>query len=160
MNDPVRQFAIAARAFCAWSEGEPGTPEGEVVAALRHLTELYQDALNLPDSFEDIDAPSIPDEEWAVVFRRFDVFPFKHYSECFNPHVVPGEKPVVSDIADDLADIWRDVKRGLVLYSCGHFDAAAWEWKENFRYHWGHHAVGAIYALHCWLAQNPDKITI
>jgi hypothetical protein len=22
----------------------------------------------------------------------------------------------------------------------------------------GHHAVGAMYALHCWLAQNPDKM--
>lgn len=137
VNDPTQNFATAARIFCSWVESPPGEPSSEVVVALRHLMRLYRAALELPERFEDFDAPRVSDEEWKVVFRRFGSLPFNYYAECFDPLTVPCEEPVVSDLADDLADIWRDIKAGLVLYETGHPDAAVWEWKQHFQFHWG-----------------------
>jgi Domain of unknown function (DUF5063) len=158
MSDTVHNFATAARDFCAWVESAPGEPASEAVMALRHLMRLYQAVLDLPNRFDDFDLPRLSNEEWKAVFRRFGELPFNYYAQCFDPLVVPCEEPVVSDLADDLADIWRDIKGGLALYDAGHPDAAVWEWKQHFESHWGHHAAGAIYALHCWLAKNPDKM--
>lgn len=137
VNDPTANFVAAARDFCAWAEGAPGEPASEANAALRHLLRLHQAALDLPDGFEDADAPRASDEEWEVVFRRFGALPFNYYAQCLEPLVVPCEEPVVSDLADDLADIWRDVKGGLALYDSGHPTAAVWEWKHHFQFQIG-----------------------
>jgi hypothetical protein len=51
------------------------------------------------------------------------MLPLNHYSTCFDPLIVPAEEPVVGSIPDDLADIWRDVKRGLALYEAGYVEA-------------------------------------
>jgi hypothetical protein len=83
-------------------------------------------------------------------FRRFGSLPFNFYSECFNPLVVPAEEPVIADFADDLADIWRDVKPGLLLFRAG--DRAAGHWRFHFDVHWGHHATAAMYALQAWFS--------
>jgi uncharacterized protein DUF5063 len=60
----------------------------------------------------------------------------------------------VADVADDLADTYRDLWSGLVLYRLGRPEAAAWEWSFSFRAHWGHHVAGARYALHAWFVEN------
>ena len=66
VNDPTQNFATAARIFCSWVESPPGEPSSEVVAALRHLMRLYRAALELPERFEDFDAPRVSDEEWKT----------------------------------------------------------------------------------------------
>lgn len=126
--------------------------------ALCHLTSLCRSALFLPDTYGDEEAEEVSLESRKQIFRRFGILPFSYYANCFDPLVVPGEEPVVANVADDLSDIWGDLKSGLSLYDAGHLSAAAWEWRQMFLSHWGHHASGAIYALHCWLAANQDKM--
>ena len=63
---------------------------------------------------------------------------------------------MVADLADDLADVWRDVKRGLSLFNAGHVEAACWEWRQGFLATLGYHAAGGIYALHTWLAERSQ----
>lgn len=64
---------------------------------------------------------------------------------------------MVGDLADDVADIFRDVMRGLQLYTLNYRAAAGWEWVMSLQSHWGEHATSAIRALHCWIVQNePD----
>lgn len=117
---------------------------------------LYTQAHLLPDVDEDGEAAEISDDEWTKVFKRFRALPFNYYGEVFNPLIVPAEEPVVADLADDLADIWRDLKPGLQLFEAGHHSAAAWHWRFLFKIHWGHHAIGALYALHYWFAENSE----
>jgi hypothetical protein len=57
-------------------------------------------------------------------------------------------------VADDLADIYRDIKNGLWLHENRHSTEAIWEWKHSFNTHWGRHAVGALHALHCYMADE------
>ncbi len=55
----------------------------------------------------------------------------------------------MGDAGDDLLDAYKDIKGGLILFDQGQTAEAAWHWAYLQRTHWGRHAVGAIFALHC-----------
>lgn len=159
MSNEVKTFVEAAREFCSWCEGERRVSVEEVVIALSLLPKLYSAALQLPDVFGEEEAPTISDDDYREVFVRFASLPFNYYASCFDPHQVAfDEKPVVADAADDLADIWRDLKPGLSLYDSGHINSAIWEWRFHFHCHWGQHLTSVLYAFHCWLSQNQDRL--
>lgn len=156
MIQRVKHFAEAAERFCAWAEGGSSSPENEAVVALQHLSSLYQQALNLPTLSGDEDPGEVTHEEWTNVHRRLGSLPFSYYSQCSNPSDLSTDAPGVADLADDLADIWRDLKRGLSLFHAGHIEAAGQEWRQSFWQHWGHHAAGGLYALHSWFAERQQ----
>lgn len=157
MSNSIDRFAHAARSFIAWAES-PGTgdPHTEAVLARRSIVALIAGAIELSAGIPDKEAPGLPDDEYQRIYTRFSSLPFNDYSECFNPLVVPPEEPVVSDLADDLADIWRDVKGGLLLYDSGSPESAAWHWSNHYSFHWGHHATAALYALQAWFSAVGD----
>ena len=130
----------------------------EATTARRLLAALIASAieLRLPEVDVNPNTNSPTSEEWRIVFRRFGALPFNHYSECFNPLVVPAEEPVVADLADDLADIWRDLKTGLRNYEMGDIAAAEWTWYLNYSIHWGHHATAALNAIQAWFSATGD----
>lgn len=107
------------------------------------LSELYSAALSLP-----VGSPSrrpLPEPQVPAGWRGFDGF--ESYSEVFDPQG-PAEI-VVASLTDDILDIHRDLKRGLARIAAGEAErAAVWEWRFSFDAHWGHHAVGALGALH------------
>ena len=70
----------------------------------------------------------------------------------FNP--LQEEASVTNSLADDLADIYRDLKAGLSLYEAEHPIDAAWEWRFRFQIHWGQHLVGAMRPIHEYLAEE------
>ncbi|MCL1635480.1 DUF5063 domain-containing protein [Luteimonas sp. SX5] len=156
MSSQVQHFAEAANQFCSWAEHAPQSPEAEAGTALRLLSSLYQQALTLPDTFAEGEPAETTDEEWKSIYRRFGALPFNYYSQRFDPMDVQNDALELGDLADDLADTWRDLRRGLSLFKSGHVAAAGWEWRQSFWQHWGHHAAGGIYALHCWLAEHSQ----
>lgn len=155
----LEAFAAAAEQYCAWAEAaSPGRVRDARIARTL-VTELFRRAIDLPrvDDF-DGEAPEIPQDEYQRIYRRFGALPFNYYSECFDPLVVPAEKPVTADLADDLADIWRDVKTGLLLFRAGNRAAAAWQWRFLFDVHWGRHATSALYALQAWFSARSEDL--
>jgi len=158
-TDAIERFAAAATAFCVWAEADGGThPRDEACQARRLLADLIVAAIDLPERSSDADAESIPDTEYRRIYRRFASLPFNLYSKVFNPWQVPSEDAVIADLADDLADIWRDLTPGLSLYAAGNLDSAIWEWRFGFVTHWGHHATAALYALQRWISQNDELV--
>ena len=159
-SSPVDQFAVAARRFCEWAESEVVTGELEEAATARRLlTQLIGAAIELRLAEVDVGphASGPTAEEYAAVFRRFGVLPFNYYSECFDAIVVPSEEPVVADLADDLADIWRDLKSGLRHYDSGEVAAAERTWCFNYSIHWGHHATAALHVIQAWFSKSGDE---
>ena len=133
--------------------------------ALLELTALYLAAIGLPSPFvaeaESEHSLRVNDEEFDQVRTHCRRLPFQYYGEIFDPTVIPPEEPVVGDVADDIADIYRDVITGLRLFDASLVDDALWEWGFGFRTHWGKHASSAIRVLHCWLASNePDGLAL
>ena len=92
----------------------------------------------------------MPDDEWSARFRRFGALPFNYYGDVDEPQKIPPSNPTTGDLADDLADIYRDIKEGLSLAEADHLPEAMYSWRESFRTHWGRHASSAIRVLHIW----------
>ncbi|MFP8780490.1 DUF5063 domain-containing protein [Hydrogenophaga sp. RWCD_12] len=149
----VRAFADVARDYRAWCEGPRATDPMQLLReATRHVARLCATALELPDvEFVDHpDPPDLPKADWDAMFKSFGTLPFGYYREVFDPAIEGMEGPVVGDVADDLADIYKDLVDGLWLLEHGHAVAAVWTWKLTFDSHWGRHAVSALRALHCY----------
>lgn len=165
-RDNVAEFAAEAEIFETWARD--ATDEGEWAAreALLRITRLYVAALWLPPAWNDeLSADAEPErvthDEWSTIFGRSSRLPFNSYSMVFEPLDVPAsEEPVVGNIADDIADIYRDIVSGLRAFRIGKRAEAIWEWGFGFHSHWGRHAVCAIGALHAWLAENAfDRLS-
>ncbi len=152
INPAIERFAEAARQYCAWAEGEFGAAQEEIRRARWLLAELHLAAIQLPDLGigKDKDATRISHEEWSRMFQKFGNLPLTTYWDVFNP--LEETEPIINNLADDLADIYQDVKAGLLLFQAQHFIDAAWDWRFNFQIHWGHHLVGAQRAIHEYLS--------
>jgi hypothetical protein len=160
MTEPLKEFISTVRNYCVWVESKPASEIEEAKKALQLLAALYHYVLKIcpSDSGEDIDGERISDEEWKKIYKRFGALPFNYYSDFFSPAKMALEKPETGDLADDLTDIYRDLKAGLGLYDKGYVAEAMWEWKQNFQIHWGRHAAGALNALHCYIADEGIEI--
>jgi hypothetical protein len=82
--------------------------------------------------------------------RRFDA-----YRKVFDPTSDETES-IYGSLADDLADIYRDVQEGLLLRDA---KQACWEeivfdWRVTFYSHWGKHAIDALEVIHCRLSES------
>ncbi|WP_440224250.1 DUF5063 domain-containing protein [Dokdonella sp. MW10] len=152
MDDTQRleDFVSTARAYCAWIEGFAASPDLEAETAALLLSKLCAQVNELPELFDDEDAPRLEHKQWVAVYQRLSSLPFNYYATFAEPSILESPEPVTGDLADDLADVWRDLRAGLALYDKGNGAAAAWEWRESFRSHWGRHATSALYAIQCW----------
>ncbi len=161
----IDRFAMQAELFIEWVER--GTDTGGEAArnALIQLGRLYFAALELPAPEEEDDDDNgrevrLAHEEWKSIFDQVGSrLPIGYYGEVFNPLSVPAEEPVIGDLADDIADVYRDVVEGLRRYHEGRRARAVWLWTFHLQVHWGEHATGAIRALHSWLAaHDPARL--
>jgi hypothetical protein len=157
----IEQFAHAANQFAAWATQQEDSGAVAARNALRHITELYLAALALPASAGSADAPDVDVDsaERNTICANCARLPLDYYGEIFDPLTMPPPEPVVGSVADDIADIYREVVTGLRHYRAGRTDAAVWQWTFLFQVHWGEHAIGAIRALHAWLAANEGFTT-
>jgi Domain of unknown function (DUF5063) len=78
------------------------------------------------------------------------------YWKVFDP---PDKKSLVSTtLSDDLADISLDLENGLALQRSGvPRNDFLWQWRFDFRAHWGTHAVSALTAIHHVIAWDYEK---
>jgi hypothetical protein len=160
--EAVGRFADVAREFRTWVL--TGTDCGPDAA--RHVLglvgRLYLSALVMPplwcEDRKQVEPP--PPPGWHEVYPALVArLPFQYYGEVFNPLPIPPEGSIVGDLADDLADIFADMDRGLRCLEAGHPAEAVWEWGFGLVHHWGEHATSAIRALHCWLAsEHPEQL--
>ena len=153
VNDQVADFVVEAPRFCALIESEANESATFEKECLTVLLRLYLRVLLLPrvDPIEPELPDRIPHEGWQAVrertIRRIDC---DQYWEVFEPFAEEKPDPIYGSISDDLADIWRDLKMGLLSFDIGKpncVESAVWHWRFGFGSHWGYHVAGAIRAL-------------
>ena len=150
----VQEFAAAAREYCAWSEA---SRTKYAIHAFQHLSRLVELIARVPQGpGGTLEPPARTEEECQAVFRGFAGIPVSFYQSQHNPLDLEQSKIGVGDVHDDLADIWSDLSEGLAVFDAGDAEAAAFHWRLLYQVHWGRHATGAMYALHCWLSDNGD----
>ncbi len=121
----------------------------------RLLPRLHAEVVVLPDPGGGVIPPETGDFD-----DRFDLFSElrvrlgerdMYWLEYDNPaDVVTGEEHRTGSLADDLTDIYFELKRGLELLDTTGPDEVAHLWEEGFKKHWGQHLVDAerhLYAL-------------
>jgi hypothetical protein len=166
-RDPVAAFRAAAERYVAVVEAAEGrSPEQLATDFMRALPVLYEAGLRLPNPDRDPDTPELPDtarlthDQWKAIFHRLQIrlgvdtywtlIPFDDSSGY--EHV-----ELLGSLADDLADIYRDVKEGIDLLAAGESENdVVWEWRFGFWSHWGTHAVDALRVIHRHIAVNGD----
>ncbi|MBL9088915.1 MAG: DUF5063 domain-containing protein, partial [Planctomycetia bacterium] len=97
---------------------------------------------------------AIDDARWRQVYERCRALPFDEYASIFDPHGDQADETVTGSLADDLADIYRDVGDAVAAFDAGRPTCARWELTEGRGIHWGRHATGAIRALDTFLADG------
>ena len=158
--EPVRRFVEAADRFCKLVENYQSLAPYELARRTAELLPgLYAAGLALPevampearsekpDAFYD----SVPIKHTAALSRAIGekIGAYNRYWQVSNPF--EGEEPVAALLGEDLADMYGDLKRGLIALDKGlERDAAeaAWHWRFSFGNHWGRHLVSALRALH------------
>lgn len=147
MTDPVVEFRDAVLGYCAVVEAAPPEPR----TIVEHLAALVTLAVRLPDVEPSSEVPAVEGVEVAgtaaIATRLLQALgPRDIYWEVYDPRV--EEAHVAGSLSDDLADVHRDLRRGLAEFDAGRIDDAVWEWRFSFEVHWGLHAVDAMRVLH------------
>jgi hypothetical protein len=158
----VSQFKEIAEGYCTLLEIVPYDKNIWIQQVLAALSRLYALAHDLPDIELPDDAPDISDDlnvtiaEWKQVSDRVRSILGTQvgYWAYFDPTEPPEstDEPVFGNLADDLADIYKDIKPGLRAWATGddrYLTSIILAWKfPPFGSHWGMHAVSALRALH------------
>ena len=159
MASYLDRFAEAAREYISWCESPAGEAYEEARLAIGHLTRLCALAVEfqrLPAAEFEFEGRDADRKTWQAVYLRCGALPFSDYATVFDPLQSPPGQPVTANLADDLADVYRDLVRGLALYLSGNKAEAEWEWRESFDNHWGRHASSALGALLLWITDTQS----
>jgi hypothetical protein len=149
----LESFVEEVRVFCDWVEKPPANSDSELKILMRLLAQLHIRVLELPEfeaGDDDIEPEQPSQEALGKICGRFGSLPVNYYTMCFDPLAVPPEEPVEGSLADDVSDIYSDLKQGLSLYDAGHTSEAGWQWNFSFLTHWGKHLTSAQCALHSY----------
>ena len=154
MKEAIEEFRQVAAGYCALVEApQPDRLEYQE-ALMEMLPRLYLAASVLPH-VEPETEELLPDrptnDEWFAVLKRLQsaIGPGDEYRHVEPYPVKSREKPIRWSISDDLADIWKDLKQGLLALETGTPEAdVVFHWRLEFTSHWGRHAVDALAAIH------------
>ena len=150
----MRTLNEVALEFCSLIE-QTGIKEQTFSDRLsRILAELVYAVLRIPDDgLADAGAENYERRDYDEIRAALPQLPFQHYREIFDAFDWEDDEPVVGDLYDDLADIYRDLSEGLFIHQHVSNTEAERYWRQSFRYHWGEHATSALRALY-WAHRN------
>ena len=153
----VVEFVAVANEYCKYAEHTSEINGEELLKILQRLLPLlYIKASFLPDLtpfFEDGNEKFVTEADWTLIH---DIFRTKFgsandYLEVFDDRMNDSEAPVVESLAENMADIYQDLKDFNLLYQTGTMEVmndALWECRMNFENYWGQKLVNALRAIH------------
>jgi hypothetical protein len=154
----VEDFGQAAARFCAVIERAGTiTLRRWLIDLERTLAAVYASAAGLPDvgPATDRGVQRMSHEEWASLFERLRGYlgDADLYWMVFD--VRNQESLVSASLADDLADIYRELRSGLEASRSGASpDDVLFDWRTSFETHWAMHARGALGAIRAALQES------
>ncbi|MFZ0281909.1 MAG: DUF5063 domain-containing protein [Bacteroidales bacterium] len=161
----VVEFVAAANEFCKYQEHASEVKGEEMLKILQRLLPfLYLKASLLPalePVFEDGNEKFVTESDW---FRIHDTLKEKFgtaddYLEVFDERINDTDGPVVSSLAENMADIYQDLKDFLLLYQTGTQEVmndAVWECRMNFEQYWGQKLTNSLRAIHKFIYSGEE----
>lgn len=153
-----KRFAMIAREFCSIIDSAPGKTRSDFLVEIYEiLPKLIAGAIGLPAlSLEDSDESDnaglgiraeLSQERLHKALTQ-KLGDWSTYRLVFDP--TKDADAIYGSLADDLADIYRELKEGLSSLGNegGDFREITWHWRFSYYSHWGWHAVHALTATH------------
>ena len=167
-SDPVYsrhvvEFVAVANEYCKYAEHASEINGEELLKILQRLLPLlYLKTSFLSEFtpyFEDGNEKFVTETDWTLIH---DVFKRKFgsandYLEVFDERMNESEGPVVASLAENMADIYQDLKDFTLLYQTGTIEVmndALWECRMNFESYWGQKLVNALRAIHKFICSG------
>jgi|ERR1039458_8062931 hypothetical protein len=161
----VSRFAGIANRFCSVVDFSSSMERTDLLLQIyRILPKLIDEAISLPDvklsdSDDPIEGNSKPafrvnarqsEQEWGQLYNllKEKLADWDRYWQVFDP--TEDKEALSGTLADDIADIYRDLKEGLVSSEAHQVppEDVIWSWRLLFYSHWGKHAMDALLAIH------------
>jgi hypothetical protein len=169
-SDPVYsrhviEFVAVANEFCKYAEHASEIKGEELLKILQRLLPLlYLKASFLPEFtpfFEDGNEKFVMEADWIVIHDAFrtKLGTANDYLEVFDERINDSEGPVVASLAENMADIYQDLKDFILLYQTGTMEVmndALWECRLNFENYWGQKLVNALRAIHKFICSDES----
>jgi hypothetical protein len=161
----VVEFVAVANEFCKYAEHASELKEGEMLKILQRLLPfLYIKATFLPPFepfFEDGNEKFVTEADWIRIHGAFkkQFGTADDYLEVFDERFDNSVTPVLSSLAENMADIYQDIKDFLLLYQTGTREVmndALWECKMNFENIWGQKLVNSLRAIHNFIYSGEE----
>ena len=151
MQSPDRfqfmELVETARQYCGLIDRAPANDDW-LMPLCHLLPKLHAAVAVLHEEDGDAYPPELADMD-----DRFDLYSDLHsrlgdkdlywleYDDPEQPH--SGEEHRTGSLADDLTDIYFELRRGLSMLDAADADEVARLWESGFRHHWGQHLVDA-----------------
>ncbi len=169
-SEGVPPFVEAAKRYCSAIERRESYSEIELLRAMDELLPLLLwSACALPDleSEEHLEFEHKRVKEWIeehhpIMNQLRDKFGVRDvYHFVFDPASRDDHESIPGTLSDDLASVYMDLKEQFNLYNSDEVSdvrEAIWHWRFSFASHWGHHATGALRAVHWLVHQHYDAV--
>lgn len=161
----VVEFVAVANEYCKYAEHASEIKGEELLRILQRLLPLlYLKASFLPEFkpvFEDGNEKFVMEADWIAIHDAFrEKFgTANEYLEVFDERINESEGPVVASLAENMADIYQDLKDFILLYQTGTVEVmndAIWECRMNFENYWGQKLVNALRAIHKFVVSGEE----
>jgi hypothetical protein len=162
----VVEFVAVANEYCKYAEHASSINGEELLRILQRLLPLlYLKATFLPELvpyFEDGNEKFVNESDYSLIHDSFKLKfgSANDYFEVFDEKIRDSEGPVISSLAEDMSDIYQDLKNFILLYQTGTMEVmndALWECRINFENLWGQKLVNALRAIHKFISSG-EKI--
>jgi Domain of unknown function (DUF5063) len=160
----ANQFGRVAERYFQIVDSATGLEKNQFLSQIYEiLPELIGHAIHLPaveltddEDTKRIDESMKPDQ-WRRLYEGLQakLGDADLYWEVFDP--TKDTESSIGSLADDIADIYRDLEKGMIILSDsnGKPTEAIWTWRFLFGSHWGKHAIDALRTMH-FLLQESD----
>lgn len=161
----VIEFVTVANEYCSFVENNARLSRVQFVEKAQKLFPLlYLKASMLPgidDSEVDTPEKYVTEVDYNFLLNKISekLGQFDSYQEVFDEGMQFSETAIDVSIAENICDIYQDLKDFLLSFRIGTVEImtdALWECQNNFKTFWGQKLVNGLRALHNLLYSDVD----
>ena len=173
-SEAVERFGAIAQKYCALIESRSTLDRTEFLLQIYQLLPaLIGEGIRLPqvelpeEDTEKQEGSLIHDgraesdmthEQWNEIYSSLTekLGDWVSYSMVFDPR--KDTEVISGSLADDFADIYRDLKNGLRLSARKDVspEDIVFQWRLAFQINWGRHAMSSLRVIHCLVVEHDD----
>lgn len=161
----VTEFVTVAGEYCSFVENTLRFKKIDFLDKSRKILSMIYLKISLLPKFETIfddeNEKFVSEEDWDFIHESVKKKLGYHdeYREVFDPLTHEQLEQSTASIADNLADLYQDLKNFVSLYNIGTeeiMNDALWECQLNFEEFWGQKLLNALKAIHNVLFSGDD----